>query len=155
MCAVTAAILNCQCFTVADGTPPSPIHIIVARKTDFGGTRQVGGMRQQKDESLSCRRPWLFPDWTWNLTSTGRKFIQNCDYVHKFTDDLIDERYELLVSSGRTRKGGCSSKLTSAVLLYSACTTRTHTHTSPLTGPLNILRFGCYSSDHFNLKQIT
>ena len=51
-----------------------------------------------KEFLISFRKPWLYPDWIFfNLTSTGRKFRRESDYVHSVSEDIIHKRREALV----------------------------------------------------------
>ena len=44
------------------------------------------------------RRPYLYPDIIWNLSSIGRTFNKNCDYVHSVAEDIIAKRRQTLES---------------------------------------------------------
>ena len=46
------------------------------------------------------RRPYLYPDIIWNLSSIGRTFNKDCDYVHSVAEDIIAKRRQTL-ESGR------------------------------------------------------
>lgn len=49
--------------------------------------------------SLSLRRilsPWLFPDFLFWLSPTGREYKRNMDYVHDFADGIIASRREIV-----------------------------------------------------------
>ncbi|XP_061163545.1 cytochrome P450 4F8-like isoform X3 [Saccostrea echinata] len=41
---------------------------------------------------LRNKSPWLHPDFIFYRTKQGRKFKENCDYVHKVAEDIIDKR---------------------------------------------------------------
>ncbi|CAH1800682.1 unnamed protein product [Owenia fusiformis] len=46
-------------------------------------------------------RPWLWNDFIYfNLTSSGRQFRRNCDFVHKVSEDLIAKRKKTLEEQG-------------------------------------------------------
>ncbi|CAG5129516.1 unnamed protein product [Candidula unifasciata] len=44
--------------------------------------------------------PWLWPDCIFYLTSGGRRFLRNCNYVHNVADDIINKRRQLLQKEG-------------------------------------------------------
>ena len=45
------------------------------------------------------RRPWLYPDFIFfYLSRCGRRFAKNCDFVHDFANDIIQNRRKVLVS---------------------------------------------------------
>lgn len=48
------------------------------------------------------RKPWLYPDFIFYLTSRGRKFTKNCDFVHGVAEDIIRKRKEALEKNGQT-----------------------------------------------------
>lgn len=50
------------------------------------------------------RSPWLFPDTIFYLTSIGREFSKNCDYVHKVADDIIKARRKVLETEDISKK---------------------------------------------------
>jgi cytochrome P450 len=41
-------------------------------------------------------RPWLYPSFVYNLSPTGRKFKENCDFVHEISEEIIRTRREAL-----------------------------------------------------------
>ncbi|KAK3084660.1 hypothetical protein FSP39_017089 [Pinctada imbricata] len=41
-------------------------------------------------------RPWLYWDWAFYMTSTGREFTKLCHYVHDFADEIIRNRKDAL-----------------------------------------------------------
>ena len=51
-------------------------------------------------QMLRLRRPYLFPDIIWNLSSIGRKFNKDCDYVHSVATDIIKKRRKALENQG-------------------------------------------------------
>ncbi|KAL3861960.1 hypothetical protein ACJMK2_007967 [Sinanodonta woodiana] len=50
------------------------------------------------------RTPHLFPDFIFYLTSRGRKFLKNCQYVHEVAEEVIDKRRETLAKEGLSSK---------------------------------------------------
>ncbi|XP_056019487.1 ultra-long-chain fatty acid omega-hydroxylase-like [Ostrea edulis] len=38
------------------------------------------------------KSPWLHPDFIFYMTKQGKKFKENCDYVHQVAEDIIDKR---------------------------------------------------------------
>ena len=42
-------------------------------------------------------KPWLHFDWVFALSSEGKKFKKNCDFVHSISENLIKKRKEALV----------------------------------------------------------
>ncbi|CAG5118710.1 unnamed protein product [Candidula unifasciata] len=53
--------------------------------------------------ALRSRTPWLWPDFIFRLTPTGRRFYKNCDYVHKVAEEVIAKRKELIEREGRPK----------------------------------------------------
>ncbi|KAK3084838.1 hypothetical protein FSP39_019991 [Pinctada imbricata] len=41
-------------------------------------------------------RPWLYWDWVFYMTSTGRELTKLCNYVHNFADEIIQNRKDAL-----------------------------------------------------------
>ncbi|XP_062592650.1 ultra-long-chain fatty acid omega-hydroxylase-like [Saccostrea cucullata] len=50
------------------------------------------------------RIPWLHPGFIFYRTSDGKKFQENCDYVHKVAEDVIDKRRKDLKSMDLSSK---------------------------------------------------
>ena len=44
-------------------------------------------------------RPWTHIEWLYNLTSEGKEYLSNCDYVHKVAEEIIKKGREELVST--------------------------------------------------------
>ncbi|XP_060068964.1 ultra-long-chain fatty acid omega-hydroxylase-like isoform X2 [Ylistrum balloti] len=42
------------------------------------------------------RKPWLYPDFIFYLTSGGRRFRRQCNYVHSVAEEVIDKRQRIL-----------------------------------------------------------
>lgn len=46
--------------------------------------------------SERSRNPLMYPDIVYYLTPSGRKFVKQCNYVHRIAEDVIDKRKEFL-----------------------------------------------------------
>ena len=46
---------------------------------------------------IYSRRPWLYPDFIFYLTSRGLQFKRDCDYVHNLSKDIVEKRRMMLV----------------------------------------------------------
>jgi len=44
--------------------------------------------------------PYLYPDIVFNLSSRGREFKRNCQYVHQVSEEIIDKRKKTLLEEG-------------------------------------------------------
>ncbi|XP_013084721.2 cytochrome P450 4F6-like isoform X2 [Biomphalaria glabrata] len=50
------------------------------------------------------RKPWLWPDFIFKLTTLGKKFLKNCDYVHQVAEEIINKRRDQLNKEGLPSK---------------------------------------------------
>src|SRR5690349_11320405 len=46
---------------------------------------------------LYFRKPWLYPDFIYYMTSQGKTFKRHCDYVHTISENIIQSRMLALV----------------------------------------------------------
>ena len=46
-----------------------------------------------------CRKPWLHFDRIYYLTKAGKEYKSLCNYIHAFSDRIIEDRKQNLVSS--------------------------------------------------------
>ncbi|XP_041376951.1 cytochrome P450 4F6-like [Gigantopelta aegis] len=67
---------------------------------NIGGKHPYVLAVNENSELLAQRyfKPWLHPSWIYNLTSDGRRFHKNCDFVHKVAEDIIAKRKDALAS---------------------------------------------------------
>lgn len=47
--------------------------------------------------TITCRSPWLYLDFIYGLTPSGRENKALTNYVHQFADEIIQSRREALV----------------------------------------------------------
>uniref|UniRef100_A0A0B7BI40 Cytochrome P450 n=1 Tax=Arion vulgaris TaxID=1028688 RepID=A0A0B7BI40_9EUPU len=45
----------------------------------------------------------MWPDFLFRLSSAGRTFYKNCDYVHKVAEEIIEKRRQLIEKDGRPK----------------------------------------------------
>ncbi|KAL5013691.1 hypothetical protein ScPMuIL_007961 [Solemya velum] len=47
---------------------------------------------------------WMYSDFLFGLSHTGKKFFRHCDYVHKFSQDIIQKRKESIKIQGQVKR---------------------------------------------------
>ncbi|KAK6177634.1 hypothetical protein SNE40_015694 [Patella caerulea] len=50
------------------------------------------------------RNPFLYPDFIYYNTKNGKRFAEQCDYVHSVSEDIIEKRRQTLEREGPTKK---------------------------------------------------
>ena len=56
------------------------------------------------------RSPWLYPNFIFYLSSVGKQFKKDCDFVHSVTKDIIKQRKDILVSDNTRIHTNCNVK---------------------------------------------
>ncbi|BFZ12158.1 hypothetical protein BsWGS_15197 [Bradybaena similaris] len=73
----------------------------VQRQGDLAYARAVTELVEQW--SKRAVSPWLWPDFVFYLTPSGRRFVKNCDYVHHVAEEVIAKRKQLLEMEGHPK----------------------------------------------------
>uniref|UniRef100_A0A2C9JV95 Cytochrome P450 n=1 Tax=Biomphalaria glabrata TaxID=6526 RepID=A0A2C9JV95_BIOGL len=50
------------------------------------------------------RQPWFWSDFIFKWTSKGKRFLQNCDFVHQVAEEIINKRRDQLNKEGLPSK---------------------------------------------------
>lgn len=52
-----------------------------------------------------ARKPWLWPDFLYRMSTGGKAFFKQCDYVHRIAEEIIAKRKTDLQNGKRRSKG--------------------------------------------------